>query len=343
MNILFTSVGRRNYLLNYFKEIDEVKVFACDADINAPGLFEADEWFVIPRFKEINYIPLLLQESIERKIDAIISLNDLELPLLANCKHIFKKEGIEVLISSTEVIDICFDKFKTYLFSKEVPVETIPTFLEPVEALEFEKLNPGCKFIVKPRQGSASLGLQYPKNSKELLYSYNNVRKIVESSILGEMDTSIMEPPVIIQRRIFGVEYGIDVVNNLKGVYQGTLIRKKLSMRAGETEKAITLIDKEILEIGCAIGNLLGHIGNLDCDLFLEDGRYYLLEMNPRFGGGYPFMHYAGANLPKAIVTWLKKNESPKSELSYRHGVASAKVDRMVGLGNDSISIINVP
>ena len=113
-----------------------------------------------------------------------------------------------------------------------------------------------------------------------------------------------LERAVLIQERIGGQEYGLDVVNDLDGRHVTTFARCKLAMRAGETDRAVTVETFELDRMGAAIGERLGHAGNLDCDVFLADGRLYVLELNPRFGGGYPFSHAAGADLPAALIAW---------------------------------------
>ena len=78
-------------------------------------------------------------------------------------------------------------------------------------------------------------------------------------------------------------------------------------MRAGETDKALTVDMPEVREMGATIGRNLKHIGNLDVDIMQRaNGDYCVLELNPRFGGGYPFSYEAGVNMPKAILSWLK-------------------------------------
>ncbi len=136
----------------------------------------------------------------------------------------------------------------------------------------------------------------------------------------------------LIQKKLTGQEYGMDVINNLQGEHEAVLLRRKIQMRAGETDKAETIFDPRLKMIGEEIGRELKHIGNLDCDLIIENENIYLLEMNPRFGGGYPFMHFAGANLPLAIVGWLKGNNTPAGCFDYPEGCISAKVDVIVGL-----------
>lgn len=76
--------------------------------------------------------------------------------------------------------------------------------------------------------------------------------------------------------------------------------------------------------------NNLHHIGNLDVDIFEKNGEYYVLELNPRFGGGYPFSYEAGVNFPKAIIEWLKGNEIDDSSLQSRYNEAFAKCDYLV-------------
>jgi len=45
--------------------------------------------------------------------------------------------------------------------------------------------------------------------------------------------------------------------------------------------------------------------------------------LNARFGGGYPFSHIAGVNLPKTIINWL--SNKPEEYLSAKIGVLAQK------------------
>ena len=106
---------------------------------------------------------------------------------------------------------------------------------------------------------------------------------------------------------IDGQEYGLDIINDLEGNYQSTIVKKKIAMRSGETDCAMTVNMKKLTQIGEKLSVVLNHVGNLDCDLFINNKEeIYVLEMNARFGGGYPFSHLAGVNLPKAIIKWLR-------------------------------------
>lgn len=88
----------------------------------------------------------------------------------------------------------------------------------------------------------------------------------------------------------------------------------------------------EIRSIGRILGDNLRHIGNLDVDVFEKDGKYYVLELNPRFGGGFPFSYEAGVNFPGAIIKWLKGEEIDDLMLQPRYGETYAKCDYLVNV-----------
>ena len=96
-------------------------------------------------------------------------------------------------------------------------------------------------------------------------------------------------------------------------------------MRSGETDAAIIVENEKITEIGKTISKKLRHPANLDADIFLVDGTPYLLEMNARFGGGYPFSHVAGVNMPLAIILWLKGEDVTPDLLCATPGVMASK------------------
>ena len=134
----------------------------------------------------------------------------------------------------------------------------------------------------------------------------------------------------MIQQLINGKEYGLDVMTDLQGNHVAVSVKQKLAMRAGETDKAITVNNEIISDIGTIIGKALKHVGNLDCDILEENGDYYVLELNPRFGGGFPFSYEAGVNLPGALIAWAKGESFEQSQLVPRYGELYAKCDYLV-------------
>ena len=333
MNILFSCAGRRRYLLKYFREelSKEDKIIATDMQSSAPALTEADIVEIVPAVYADNYIDVLKNICIKHNVTAIISLNDLELPILAQKKDEFDKIGTKIIVSSLNVIDICFDKYKTAQFLSGIGLNTPHTFIsynEAFEALKIGELN--FPIIIKPRWGSGSIGIEIAYDFEDLELLYNYLKKKLSRSILAK--ASISEESLLIQEYINGSEYGLDVMNDLHGKHCGVSIKKKLSMRAGETDKAVTVKNDTIFSIGRTIGKKLKHIANLDCDILEKDGEFYVLELNPRFGGGYPFSHEAGVNMPKAIISWLKNEMVNDSCFIAEVNKTYAKCDILVNV-----------
>lgn len=330
MNLLFSCAGRRAYLLKYFRAaLDAVgggKIFATDMSLTAPALAFADVALRVPAVYAEDYTRVVEEICRENKIDALISLNDLELPILAAARERFEKIGTRLIISSPEVIDICFDKLKTARFAESLGLNTPKTFVVLQDALS--ALDNGelvFPLILKPRWGSGSIGIEFVRDREELLETYEIVRRKVARSILST--ASAREEEILIQQAITDAEYGLDVMNDLDGNTVAVSVKRKLAMRAGETDKAVTADNAEIREIGFKLGKALRHVANLDCDVLERDGRYYVLELNPRFGGGYPFSQEAGVNLPLAILKWLRGENVGAELLTAKPNVAFAKCD----------------
>lgn len=333
MNILFTCAGRRTYLLKYFKEQlgEDGKIVATDMQLSAPALTAADIRIQVPAVYADDYIDRTIDICKQNKIDAIICLNDLELPILSENFERFEAIGAKPIVSPKEVIDICFDKYRTAQYVKSIGLNTPKTYVnynQAVEALQSGELK--FPLVLKPRWGSGSIGIEFVNDFEELEETYNSLVKKVKKTILATASQG--DEYILIQEKINGQEYGLDVMNDLNGKHRAVSVKKKLAMRAGETDKAQTVDNAQIRAIGRCLGENLHHIGNLDVDVFERDGMYYVLELNPRFGGGFPFSYEAGVNFPKAIIEWLKGNEIDEAMLQPRYGETYAKCDYLVNV-----------
>lgn len=332
MNILFTCVGRRTYLLKYFKEnlTESDKIIATDMQLSAPALQVADVKLQVPAVYDPNYIDITLDICKKHKVNALISLNDLELPILANNKHLFEELGVKVIVSSPEVIDICFDKYKTAQWIESIGLKSPKTYIrleDAKKALETGVIS--FPLFMKPRWGSGSIGLEFIADMEDLDIYYNILMKKIKKTILAT--ASIGNEYILIQEKLIGNEYGLDVMNDLEGNNVGVSVKQKLAMRSGETDKAITLDLPDVKKMGEQIGNELRHIGNLDVDIMQRaNGDYCVLELNPRFGGGFPFSYEAGVNLPKAIVEWIKGNKVDISMLQSEYNRMFSKNDYLM-------------
>lgn len=333
MNILFTCAGRRNYLINYCKQAlnGQGIVLATDMSKLAPAMSDADISLLVPSIYSEDYIPNLLSIVEEYDINAIISLNDLELPILAHHKQAFADLGAKIIVSDSSVIDICFDKIKTRDFLTSIGLNTPQTFTNYNQALQAIKEGQlTFPLVLKPRWGSASIGIEFPESLEEFELAYKLLMIKLKNTILFEASKNKLDAAILIQQKLNGPEYGMDIVNDLDQEYFTTVVRKKLSMRAGETDKAVSVIDQRFSDIGEKISTHLKHIGNLDCDVFEQDGELYVLELNPRFGGGYPFSHEAGMNTIQAYLAWLAGEKLESSFNQYKADLVFSKCDRLI-------------
>lgn len=333
MNILLTCAGRRNYLVEYFRQAmcGTGRIIAVDNSKDAPAMQEADAAFIVPPVNDSGYISFLLSLCARERIGMLISLNDLELPILAANRERFLAKGIFPVVSSAEVVDLCFDKWKTVSFLKSIGLSAPATALtidDARKAIAHGELS--FPLVVKPRWGTASIGVEFPEDIEELELSYELLKRRLMRTFLSDVSKTDPDRCILIQERLLGQEYGMDIVNDLSGELAVVFVKQKLSMRAGETDRAIIVSEPRLEKLGRIISNHLRHIGNLDCDVFMSMKGCFILEMNPRFGGGYPFSQEAGANIPAALLAWANKMPVNPDWLRVKPNLTFAKCDRLV-------------
>ena len=327
MNVLLTSVGRRSYLVEYFKKAvgEGGRVVVCNSAVSQAWAV-ADKAVVSPVIHDPSYIPFLLNLCREEQIGLLVSLFDIDLPVLAAHREEFENMGVAAAVSSPETVEICNDKWKTFCFLKDHGFNVPRTYLTVEDALADLRFGAvQWPVIVKPRWGMGSLAVYQADDERELEVFYEKTRKNIEETYLIYEARQAPQSCVLIQEKLLGQEYGMDVMNGLDGRYQNVVQRRKEAMRSGETDSATTVEIPEMREIGEKISGLLKHRGNLDMDLFEQDGRFYVLELNARFGGGYPFSHLAGVDLPKALVDWSQGLQADPELLKAKVGVRGYK------------------
>ncbi|WP_181346904.1 ATP-grasp domain-containing protein [Thalassobacillus sp. CUG 92003] len=288
MNILVTSAGRRVKLVQYIKRtINKVgNVTAVDCDYNAPALHFGDNWEIIPRVDSKDYLSSIISVCKKHNIKGIISLIDPELEILAKHREKFNQLGVELVLSPLGMIEYSFDKQETYNYLSEIGVPTIPTYsiLREVESM-LKNNEITYPLIVKPGKGSASVGLEIVNNQAELKGSY------------------LKADNLIIQPYYKDREYGIDVyIDMISGELIDLFIKEKLKMRSGETDKSVSIHNSYIEELVMEFVSKTNFSGPIDIDCFEHKGEYYISEINPRFGGGYPHAHELGCNFIQYLV-----------------------------------------
>jgi len=301
MNILITSIGQRGYLIDHFKEYGNGKngVYAADASVYAPALQNADKAFIIPLASSSEYYDALLKICLENNISGIVSINDLELPVLAKYKNDFKKHGIIAVISDSKTIEMCFDKYKTYEFCVKNGINVPRTYLWNQRDALLSDLDQGfIKFplIAKPRKGSRSVGIHLIDNKDRLL---NEIDQLQSSDISEDQK-------VMFQEYIDSDQYSVHIFNNAEGVPVEVVSMVNIFKRFGETFHIKTIRNKKLIDLGVKIGESVRHCGPLSADVHMrENGDFVVLEFNPRISGCYSLSHYAGADFTGKIYNLI--------------------------------------
>lgn len=315
-------------MINYFKQAlkGDGKVFASNS-ILTYTLLQADEYVLTPGIYDKEYISFLINYCKEKKIDAIISLFDIDLPVLAQNKEAFDSAGIKLVVSSFEATSICNDKWATFEFLSKIGVKQSPAYIRMDDAKKAIKTGElTFPLFMKPRWGMGSIGIYKAECEEELDVLYKKLHREIFNTYLKYESAADVDKSIIIQQAIKGQEYGIEILNDFNSQYVTMFAKKKIAMRSGETDIAETVDTKPFEEIAKTISSNLKHIALLDADCFVtESGDIYVLEMNCRFGGQYPFSHNAGVNIPLQIVKWLNGEATDTSLICQKNGVKSCK------------------
>ena len=108
---------------------------------------------------------------------------------------------------------------------------------------------------------------------------YDKSKREIAKSYLKYESAASIDECVLIQQSLKGQEYGIDVINDLEGNYQNTVIRQKYAMRSGETDAAIIVNNEKIKEDNTFNGKYvkLSSLPNYIPDAFIsiEDKNFY--------------------------------------------------------------------
>jgi len=316
LNILVTSAGRRNNLINYFKKelAGRGKVYAGDMNSLAAAAHFADGFIQTPSCYDPSYFDCMKNICKEKNITGIISLTDTELTELSKHSREFSEMGITIVGSPYETTERCFDKLFLYRFCETHGYYTPKTFLgyDSFKAA-YDKGDIDFPVYIKPRTGSASVD--------------NCVANSMDEVIL----CCILRDDLLIQEMLVGTELGIDIyIDLLSNEVVSVFVKDKISMRSGETDKAVSSKHPGLFDLIKEFSSKMLIRGVVDIDIVMIGSKYYIIDVNPRFGGGYPLAYNCGCDFPKYLINNLYGNENIPSIGEYEEGVYMLKCEGLV-------------
>ena len=314
-NFLILAAGTRNKIVQYFKKTfaGVGKVIATDANALGPAIYDADKYYLVPPITEPGYIDKILDICKKEEIKGVLSLIDPELSLLAQHEEDFKKVGTTVIGSSYELCEMALDKFQMYNYLKEKGYNCARSWMDKDAFFaEVEAGTAKYPVFVKPARGSASISISkvYDRETVEVLFAH--------------------EEGLMVQEFLDGQEIGADVyIDMISGEVVSIFTKKKIKMRAGETDKAVSFKDPKLFELIERFVKEAGYRGQIDIDIFDIGGTYYISEVNPRFGGGYPHAFESGCDHMKLILNNLRGQANPVSIGAYDEGIYMMKYNEL--------------
>lgn len=316
MNILILSAGTRNKIVQYFvKTLNGTgKVIATDMSNLAPAIYEADKYYIVPEMTAPEYLDIVLDICKKEEITGVLSLIDPELSLLAENREKFEAIDTTVIGSSYALCEMSLDKFQMYSWLETHGYRCAKSYMD--KDAFFADVDAGVityPVFVKPARGSASISISkvYDRETVELLFAH--------------------EDGLMIQEFLDGQEIGADVyIDMVSHEVVSIFTKKKLKMRAGETDKAVSFQDDKLFALIEQFVKDAGYNGQIDIDIFDVNGEYYISEVNPRFGGGYPHAFESGADHMKLIVNNLEGKANECVIGQYENGTYMMKYNEVM-------------
>jgi carbamoyl-phosphate synthase large subunit len=320
VTVLISSAGRRVELLRGFRRaLDslgvEGRVIATDASWYSSAFHDADEAFVVPRLDDPGYVPALLDVCEKQQVDLVVPTIDTEMAAWVASRDQFTTIGTTVALSGAGVVDIAGDKQLTHewLVANDFPTvaQASPqTVLADPAAWDFP-------LIAKPRFGSAGIGVGIVRDATELSVA-------VSRPELGEMVVQTLAP---------GREYTIDVLADRDGRCVCAVPRRRIEVRSGEVSKGVTVRSPRLQDLAARICEALpGAFGTITIQVFVGDhpDELAVIEINARYGGGFPLALEAGADFPRWQLEELLGLPSTASPDAWRDGLVMLRYDAAV-------------
>lgn len=291
-DVLVSSAGRRVALLDIFRLTLaglglRGRVLAADMSRSSAAFQAADAGFLVPACSSPEFVPAVLELCVREGVRLVVPTIDTELPLYAAYRAPFAQAGVQVAVSTPEAIAVCADKEETHrwLVREGLPTVRQGTVAEVLAA-------PGdwpFPLVIKPRTGSSSVGVAVVRDAAAL-------------------EAATADGGYLVQTLAPGDEYTIDFLADRAGRCRCAVPRRRLEVRSGEVSKGMTVRSEPLEQLARRVCERLpGAYGTLNVQVFLDatSGVANVIEVNARFGGGFPLSWEAGAAFPRWMIEEL--------------------------------------
>jgi carbamoyl-phosphate synthase large subunit len=276
INLMFLGGGKRVSLARSFKASAKIlgihiNLFSYEIDMQQPIGLEA-KIIVGRRWADSDLINDLCEVIQSYNIDLLVANVDPATRVIATLKERYHCAQIS---SDQHLIDMCISKKKLQLLCEEKGIKCIPL----ASNVEFP-----C--FVKPDYGSASVGARLIASPVDLA------------------DAMKGDPTLIVQKFMDGKEYTVDCYISKQGVICGISPRERVATAGGEVVISKTLRNKALINLSTDIIKKLAFIGAITLQFIVDKkaSEIYLMEINPRFGGGVIASIESGFNYPLMML-----------------------------------------
>lgn len=285
MRIFIEATGSlvSHSLISAIQESGNVCV-ASDASHDSVGKYIADEFYQVPLASEDNYINTVLTLLVDKNIDMVIPTLDDALLKWSSIREKMNSLGVCLAISEQKTLEICQDKWNTYLCFKE---NGIPT---PVTSLEQEY------DLIKPRNGRGGSGIIISKEKQDMT-------------------------GMISQELLRGEEYTIDVFCNVEHNPVYVVPRKRLGVKEGKSTAGIVVDRPDMVKIVEKICSVIHFTGAVNIQCFDTADGIKVTEINPRIGGGTILGMKATENWINLTIDTFKDYKVVKPKYSVEYGL----------------------
>lgn len=311
--VLLSSAGRRVALMEAIRHdlrsLDPSgRVVATDMSLLTSAGHAADALEPVPAIGDTRFVPALLEICQRHAVDLLIPTIDTELAVLASSRDRFADSGTDILISGPQTVAISLDKVATHEWLVANDLPTVGQRAAGTAVPDTEEW--ALPLLVKPRGGSASQG----------------VRRVHERGDLDDLGDDIL-----VQTIAEGDEYTVDVWVDPDGTARCAVPRRRIEVRAGEVSKGITVRVPQVEDLARRIGDLLPDAyGPITIQIFFDGTASKVIEINARFGGGFPLAWQAGARLPLVALKHHLDLPVDEDDFSWRDGLVMLRYDAAV-------------